>query len=98
MDKCILNDNSYFLKPLIILSPKQLLFCNNYPLATGQLRIFYINHLIPRILKIGRGVKMVDLTLERIKQLFDQQVLDMTKKTIHKEDLFDFQFSGGWLQ
>jgi len=41
---------------------------------------------------------MVDLTLEGIKQLFDQQVLDMTKKTIHKEDLFDFQFSGGWLQ
>jgi len=42
---------------------------------------------------------MVDLTTTTIKRLFEEQIQDLTQRTIvAKEDLFDFQLSGGWLQ
>lgn len=42
---------------------------------------------------------MVDLTTRNIKHLFEKQVKELTKRTIiQKEDSFDFQLSGGWLQ
>ena len=42
---------------------------------------------------------MVDLTTRTIKKLFEQQVRDLTTRSvISKEESFDFQFSGGWLR
>ncbi len=42
---------------------------------------------------------MVDLSNNTIKRLFEQQIKDLTHRTvIHKEDSFDYQFSGGWLR
>lgn len=42
---------------------------------------------------------MVDLTNRTIKRLFEKQVRALTQRTkVPKEDLFDFQLSGGWLQ
>ena len=42
---------------------------------------------------------MVDLTNKTIKHLFEQQVLDMTRRTlIDREDTFDYQLSGGWIR
>lgn len=43
---------------------------------------------------------MIDLTTRTIKKLFEKQILDLTKKTLAlpREELFDFQFSGGWLR
>ncbi len=41
---------------------------------------------------------MVDLTTSHIRKLFEQQVRELTARTLlDKEDLFDFQLSGGWL-
>lgn len=40
---------------------------------------------------------MVDLSTKTIKQLFEQQISDLTRRTILEES-FDFQLSGGWLQ
>lgn len=39
---------------------------------------------------------MIDLSTKTIKKLFEEQVKDLTLRT--KEDLFDYQFSGGWLR
>ena len=42
---------------------------------------------------------MVDLNTKTIKDLFEQQVRELTKRTVMtKEDSFDFQLSGGWLR
>lgn len=42
---------------------------------------------------------MVDLTTKTIRNLFQQQVQQLTKKTVlSKEDLLDYQFSGGWVR
>jgi len=39
---------------------------------------------------------MVDLTTTTIKKIFEQQVRQLTNRTIPHEELFDYQFSGGW--
>lgn len=40
---------------------------------------------------------MIDLSTGTIRQLFEQQVRELTQRTIiTKEDSFDYQFSGGW--
>jgi hypothetical protein len=42
---------------------------------------------------------MVDLSHKTIKHLFEQQVIDMTRKTLmEREDSFDYQLSGGWIR
>ncbi|HLD79497.1 MAG TPA: hypothetical protein VJA18_02970 [Candidatus Nanoarchaeia archaeon] len=42
---------------------------------------------------------MIDLTTRNIQRLFERQVRELTRKTImSKEDTFDYQLSGGWLQ
>jgi len=40
---------------------------------------------------------MVDLTTKTIKNLFEKQIKELTKKTVQKEQTFDFQFSERWL-
>jgi hypothetical protein len=39
---------------------------------------------------------MVDLTTKTIKKIFEQQVRQLTNRTIPREELFDYQLSGGW--
>ena len=39
---------------------------------------------------------MVDLSTGKIKELFNKQVKDLTKKTLESES-FDFQFSDRWI-
>jgi len=42
---------------------------------------------------------MIDLTTHTIRNLFEQQIRTLTQRTLMpKEDSFDVQFSGGWLQ
>jgi hypothetical protein len=42
---------------------------------------------------------MVDLTTKTIKRLFEQQIKELTTKTIvPREETFNIQFSGGWLR
>ena len=42
---------------------------------------------------------MIDLNPNTISRLFQEQVRDLTTKTIIlKEDTFDYQLSGGWLR
>jgi len=41
---------------------------------------------------------MIDLSTKTIKELFEQQVKDLTLRSVRKEDSFDYQFGGGWLQ
>ncbi|HLD72716.1 MAG TPA: hypothetical protein VJA23_03960 [Candidatus Nanoarchaeia archaeon] len=43
---------------------------------------------------------MIDLQPKTIKLLFEQNILNLTTKTIlqEKEDSFDFQLSGGWIK
>ena len=42
---------------------------------------------------------MTDLTTKTIRRLFQQQILDLTRKTVlSKEDTFDYQFSERWLR
>ncbi len=42
---------------------------------------------------------MVDLATTTIQQLFEQQVRNLTLRTIvPKEELLDFQFSRGWAE
>jgi hypothetical protein len=43
---------------------------------------------------------MIDLQPKTIKKIFEQQILNMTTKTVirDKENTFDFQLSGGWLK
>jgi len=44
-------------------------------------------------------IAMVDLSHKTIKHLFEQQVIDMTRKTLmEREDSFDYQLSGGWIR
>ena len=46
-----------------------------------------------------RLLAMIDLTTRNIQRLFERQVRELTRKTImSKEDTFDYQLSGGWLQ
>jgi len=40
----------------------------------------------------------MDLTTHNIKKLFEKQVAELTQRTIHKEETFDYQMSGGWLR
>ena len=42
-------------------------------------------------------IEMVDLTTRTIKRLFEQQIRELTSRTVHKEDSFDYQF-GGWVR
>ncbi len=39
---------------------------------------------------------MVDLTAQKIKELFNKQVREMTRKTLETES-FDYQFSERWI-
>ncbi len=42
---------------------------------------------------------MIDLNTQHIKRLFEEQIRDLTQRTlICREDSFDLQFSGRWLQ
>jgi hypothetical protein len=42
---------------------------------------------------------MVDLGKNTISKLFQQQVMELTQRTVMPiEDSFDYQFSGGWLR
>jgi len=42
---------------------------------------------------------MIDLTTKTIRKIFEQQIRDLTQRTlIQKEDSFDLQFNGRWLQ
>ncbi len=43
----------------------------------------------------------MDLSPYQIKKIFEKQILELTKKSLNrlpKEEIFDFQFSGGWLK
>jgi len=40
---------------------------------------------------------MVDLTTSTIKKIFNEQVMQLTKKTLANES-FDFQFSDRWVR
>ncbi len=39
---------------------------------------------------------MVDLSPQTIQKLLQKQLQELTKRTFHKEDSFDYQFSGAW--
>gem|GEM_PF-1015426 len=43
---------------------------------------------------------MVDLSTRTIRNLFEEQMRELTRRTIilSREDSFDYQLSGGWLQ
>lgn len=42
---------------------------------------------------------MVDLAATTIKNLFEQQIRDLTLRTVlPREESFDFQFSGRWIE
>ncbi len=42
---------------------------------------------------------MIDLSTKHIRGLFEEQIRDLTQRTlISREDSFDLQFSGRWLQ
>ncbi len=42
---------------------------------------------------------MIDMSTATIKRLFEEQIRDLTERTvICREDSFDLQFSGRWLQ
>lgn len=41
---------------------------------------------------------MIDLSTRTIKKLFEKQILELTKKNLPREEIFDFQLSGGWLR
>ena len=42
---------------------------------------------------------MVDLTTKTIQRLFNRQVQELTQRTVmSKEETFDYQLSGGWIQ
>ncbi len=40
----------------------------------------------------------MDMSTYNIKKLFEKQVSELTKRTLNREELFDIQFSGGWLR
>jgi len=39
----------------------------------------------------------MDLSTKNVQRLFQKQITDLTKRTVHREDSFDYQFSGAWL-
>jgi len=41
---------------------------------------------------------MVDLSTRKIKQLFEQQMREITRRTVPREETFDYQLSGGWIR
>lgn len=42
---------------------------------------------------------MIDLTPSTIKRLFEEQIRELTLRTVMpKEESFDYQLSGGWLK
>ncbi|HLD00927.1 MAG TPA: hypothetical protein VJC39_04225 [Candidatus Nanoarchaeia archaeon] len=42
---------------------------------------------------------MVDLSTTTIKKIFEQQLRELTKRTVlPMEESFNYQFSGGWIQ
>jgi hypothetical protein len=42
---------------------------------------------------------MIDLSTQTIQQLFEQQVRELTKRTLPpKEEMFGYQFRGGWIK
>lgn len=41
---------------------------------------------------------MVDLSHRTIRRLFEQQVLDLTRRTIPQEESFEYQLNGGRLR
>ncbi len=43
---------------------------------------------------------MVDMSNKTIKRLFQQQIRELTKKTIERQqdDVFDYQMSGAWIR
>ncbi len=44
---------------------------------------------------------MVDLSTNNVKRVFEKQIMELTKRThtlLPKEELFNYQFSGGWLR
>jgi len=42
---------------------------------------------------------MVDMSTKTIRRLFQRQIEELTKRTIiPREELIDFQLSGGWLR
>jgi len=44
---------------------------------------------------------MLDLTPRTIKRLFEEQIKELTLRTlseVSKEEYFDYQLSGGWLK
>jgi hypothetical protein len=42
---------------------------------------------------------MIDLSTKNVRKLFEQQIKMLTQQTlIQKEDSFDYQFSGRWIQ
>ena len=48
---------------------------------------------------IKEAIHMIDLTTRTIQKLFERQVRTLTQQSLmHKEDSFDYQLSGGWLQ
>ena len=40
----------------------------------------------------------MDLSTTNIKKLFEKQVTQLTRKSFHREELFDLQLNGGWLK
>lgn len=40
----------------------------------------------------------MDLSTYTIKKLFEKQISELTKRSLPREEFFDFQLSGGWLK
>jgi hypothetical protein len=40
----------------------------------------------------------MDLSTHNVKKIFEKQVLELTRRSLNREELFDFQLSGGWLR
>ncbi len=67
--------------------------------CTGQPRLDYINNPKHQFFIKTEVIAMVDLTTKTIQHLFNRQVQELTHRTImSKEDTFDYQLSGGWIQ
>ncbi len=39
---------------------------------------------------------MIDLTPRTIQRLFEEQIRELTLRTLYKEDIFDYQFRGSF--
>ena len=54
---------------------------------------------VPRQDFLQEVISMVDLTPNTIKGIFEERVRELTRQSsIAREDYFDYQLSGGWLQ